>query len=494
MMSRMAPRVARTSFVSAAGGYWKCIPRTVPFLRLKATFACAITGFNPCCSNSRWQNLRAKKPRLSSCRSMSMTNAPRSLVSVKIISGGPRSSSCSRRLALPAQVRAQVALGQQSLELIDAAVPGPFEVFEPESDRVVSLVQLPRALARVPLRLKRRQDAEDFREIGAVVALVGSRPLGERDLAAGDRLLHDLGDLADTIVLVVASHVERLPAHRLPRRGQDGEERAGDVLDVNDGPPGRTVALEQDLAGGERPGYEVVEHDVEAEPRRNAIGGGAAQEGGCEGFVGEPGDVALGEHLGFAVSRDRVELGVLAHRRVSGSSVVAAGRGEHEAAYPDFLGERGEADRGAVVDVEGELRVEIAEGIVGERREVRDRIDPLEIPGFERAHVLRDRPDGVGPGAEGRSPVEVCVDADHLVARGDHHRRHHGADVSPASRDQDLQARPLAAVVTIALEFAQVCSPSQTSEFVRKKTDDLHWTAGVHAGSRTGVRFSACNR
>ena len=30
MMSRIAPRVHRTSLVSAAGGIWKCIPRSVP--------------------------------------------------------------------------------------------------------------------------------------------------------------------------------------------------------------------------------------------------------------------------------------------------------------------------------------------------------------------------------------------------------------------------------------------------------------------------------
>ena len=35
MMSRMAPRVQRTSLVSAAGGYWKCMPRSVPFLRIR---------------------------------------------------------------------------------------------------------------------------------------------------------------------------------------------------------------------------------------------------------------------------------------------------------------------------------------------------------------------------------------------------------------------------------------------------------------------------
>ena len=42
MMSRIAPRVTRTSFVSAAGGNWKCIPRRSPCL-LKAMLAWAIT-------------------------------------------------------------------------------------------------------------------------------------------------------------------------------------------------------------------------------------------------------------------------------------------------------------------------------------------------------------------------------------------------------------------------------------------------------------------
>src|SRR3954470_9726146 len=96
MMSTIAPRVARTSFVSGAGGYWKCIPRTVPLRLLKATFACAMTGLRPWSANSCWQNDRAKKPRLSSRRSMSMTKAPFSLVSVKIIQS-PRKSAAPFR-------------------------------------------------------------------------------------------------------------------------------------------------------------------------------------------------------------------------------------------------------------------------------------------------------------------------------------------------------------------------------------------------------------
>src|SRR5215510_11915090 len=82
--SRTAPRVQRTTFVSAAGGYWKWTPRTDPLNRLKPMFACAMTGFRPCSANSFWQKARAKKPRLSSLRSSSMTNAPLSFVSSKI--------------------------------------------------------------------------------------------------------------------------------------------------------------------------------------------------------------------------------------------------------------------------------------------------------------------------------------------------------------------------------------------------------------------------
>jgi hypothetical protein len=59
----------------------------------------------------------------------------------------------------------------------------------------------------------------------------------------------------------------RPAAHHVARRGQDGDEGSRDVFDVDDRPPGRAVALEEHLAGGEGPGDEVVEDDVEAETR-----------------------------------------------------------------------------------------------------------------------------------------------------------------------------------------------------------------------------------
>src|SRR5262245_15656464 len=84
MTSSMAPRVHRTSLVSASGGYWKCRPRSVPFLRLREMLAWATEAFRPCSANSRAQNVRAKKPRSSDRSSRSITNAPFRAVSLNI--------------------------------------------------------------------------------------------------------------------------------------------------------------------------------------------------------------------------------------------------------------------------------------------------------------------------------------------------------------------------------------------------------------------------
>src|SRR2546421_695567 len=66
-----------------------------------------------------------------------------------------------------------------------------------------------------------------------------------------------------------------------------------------------------------------------------------------------------------------------------------------------------------------------------------DGVEALEVGALERAHVLLDRVDGLPPGAERRPPVQVGVHPDDLVARADHHRSHHGADVTAAPRQQD---------------------------------------------------------
>ena len=61
-------RATRAAHQLGLGGrrILKVHPAERPLRRLNAMFACAMTGFSPCASNSRWQNVRAKKPRSSS--------------------------------------------------------------------------------------------------------------------------------------------------------------------------------------------------------------------------------------------------------------------------------------------------------------------------------------------------------------------------------------------------------------------------------------------
>ena len=63
--------------------------------------------------------------------------------------------------------------------------------------------------------------------------------------------------------VLVTADVERLPAHRLRRRIQDRKGCTGDVLDVDERPPGRAVAEDSNGARRHRPAHEVVEDDVE---------------------------------------------------------------------------------------------------------------------------------------------------------------------------------------------------------------------------------------
>ena len=83
------------------------------------------------------------------------------------------------------------------------------------------------------------------------------------DPARRRRFLHDLGQPADLVVLAVETDVERLVVDELARRHQERAGRTCDVLDVDERPPGRPVAEDADLAGGEGPPDQIVKHDVQ---------------------------------------------------------------------------------------------------------------------------------------------------------------------------------------------------------------------------------------
>ena len=90
----------------------------------------------------------------------------------------------------------------------------------------------------------------------------------------------------------------------LGRLGQ-GEEGAGDVAAVDQRAPGRAVGLDADLAVGHGRAQQVVDHQVDAEHRRVAVGRGVAEEDRRERVVGQRGDGRFGLDLGLGVGGQR---------------------------------------------------------------------------------------------------------------------------------------------------------------------------------------------
>ena len=129
MMSRMAPRVQRTSLVSAAGGYWKCMPRSVPFLRVRRDARLGDDRLQAELPELVLAEGAAKKPRSSLRRSRSMMNAPLSLVSVKITC---RCLELGSDGAGVPEVRREHAVGDQLLDVADALVTRTLELLEGE--------------------------------------------------------------------------------------------------------------------------------------------------------------------------------------------------------------------------------------------------------------------------------------------------------------------------------------------------------------------------
>src|SRR6476661_5916184 len=177
--------------------------------------ACAITGFRPCCSNSCWQKARAKNPRESSRRSMSMMNAPFNFVSVKIIwitslsfcpiwqafFGPLRSEHARRRGRGPAQSRVQLLVAQQPANVINPRVARTLEIFQRKVDRAVGIVKFTNSLARVPLRLECRNQPADLAAIHPVAALVGPGSRSKLNLAVGHNFLHHVREFVNAVVL-----------------------------------------------------------------------------------------------------------------------------------------------------------------------------------------------------------------------------------------------------------------------------------------------------
>ena len=343
-----------------------------------------------------------------------------------------------RSLMPVAQRLVDDAVRNQFLDMSDPLVAGPFELLQRQVLRTIGRVKLLRALACIPLRREVRQDAANLVAVHAVGTLVGPGIVRKGHRAVRHDGRHDLGKLAYLIVVLGHSDVEGLVPHEVCGRAENREKGARNVFDVYDWPPRGAVGLHVDAPGRQRPGNEIVQHEIESDARRYAIGGGAAQERRAERIVRQLGQRQLGADLGFAVRCDRVEGAGLVDHGLAGGAVVRARRGEDEPLHAGRLRRARYAHRALEVDVVSCFGAEIPERVVRQRRQVQHRVKSQEVRHFHVADVLQDRRHilDFATGGEGATLVEVAVEAGNLVAGTRQHRGQHRPDVAPVTRYQ----------------------------------------------------------
>ena len=194
------------------------------------------------------------------------------------------------------------------------------------------------------------------------------------------------------------------------RRGR-GRGRAGATTSRRSGAGSRPVVCAH--AG------EVVEHDVEPQPRRDAVDRRVPHRHGREAVAVEL--RAAPPRRAPSTPRTASAAGAARPRR---ASVVRPRRAVHRARgredeSPDtrLLRRARERDRAVEVDVVRQLGVEVADRVVRQRREMHDRVEALEVAGASRR--ARPRSSAAPPRgrARSRSPVVARVEPDDVVAR-----------------------------------------------------------------------------
>ena len=147
--------------------------------------------------------------------------------------------------------------------------------------------------------------------------------------------------------------------------------------------------------------------------------------------------VALDQHLRFAVRRDRIERRLFRQQAVvRRHAVEAAGGGEQEPLDARFARQPRQPDRRQVIDVVGNLRIQIAERIVRQRREVDDRIEAGQARHVQVADVGAHRRNLRALRAQRAVLEEIGVQSDDVVTGAHQHVHHDRADVAVVSGNQ----------------------------------------------------------
>src|SRR6185312_1487159 len=147
------------------------------------------------------------------------------------------------------EILVDLARGEQVFELLQPGEGAVVEDLLGHLDLAEDIAQLGRAAFGRPLAAEVRQVLAYLGEGDAIAAGVAAAR-AEAQGATREFGCHDLGDLADAVVLLVAADVEDLVMHGLARRLEREADRLADVVDMDQRPPRRAVAGHLHFLGG----------------------------------------------------------------------------------------------------------------------------------------------------------------------------------------------------------------------------------------------------
>jgi hypothetical protein len=179
--------------------------------------------------------------------------------------------------------------------------------------------------AEIDLRLMRRGEFAEQREIHAVGARIRRGGGVDRDLGPRHRRGDRVGQVAHLMVARIGAGIDHQHPPALFRAAQAGPfDRARHVAHVDQRAPGRAVRQHRDPPGGERAGDEIIQHEIEPQPRGKPAGGGEAQAGRGHARQLHLPQPLLGRDLGAGIGGQRPDRIALAPRAGIGRAIDAA--------------------------------------------------------------------------------------------------------------------------------------------------------------------------
>ena len=179
-----------------------------------------------------------------------------------------------------------------------------------------------------------------------------------------------------------------LPRDERRRRLDHSERNFGEVAHVEPGGAMTSIAEEPDPAGHVAPCREVVEHNVQSEPRRHAVNRRVAHRDGREPVAVELAQSLFGMHLRLRIGSKRAERRILGED-TSGSEAPYM---EHDDANtkrrtPALFAARATRSVPSWLISCVQLAAEFPERIVRERGEVHDGVEVLQVLRLDVTHV-----------------------------------------------------------------------------------------------------------